>query len=389
MTQGQTLLRAATDLQPDILAVRDAIDRDRALPPRLVETLRSAGLFHLWLPKAIGGPELHPAEFLPVIEALAHADGSVGWCAANASVLSLVAGTLPEATARAIFGQRAVAAGSAGPTGKAVMVQGGYRVTGRWGYGSGIVHSDWLGANSIIHDGDSPRLTPSGAPELRFIFFPKRSAEILDTWNVSGMRGTGSHDYAVADLFVPADYTAPALVVAPEQPGILYRVPPISLFTLALTCVTLGIARAAVDALVELAVVKTPAGSRTLLRDTASVQTAVARAEALVRAGRAVVLEAVGSLWAATEESAHRGTAVSLRERAGIRLACTYCAEACAQAVDLVHATAGGSAIQESGRIARCFRDIHAATQHIGLNLANYETSGRVLLGLEPGTPRF
>jgi alkylation response protein AidB-like acyl-CoA dehydrogenase len=389
MTQGQTLLQAAIGLEPYILAVRDAIDRDRALPPELVEKLRTAGLLHLWLPKAIGGPELHPAELLPVIEALARADGSVGWCATTAAVLSLVSGSLPAPTAQAIFGHRAVAAGAAQPTGKAVVVEGGYRVTGRWGYGSGIGHSDWIGAGTIVHDGDDPRLTPSGASEMRFMFIPKSSAEVFDTWNVSGMRGTGSHDYAVADIFVPADHTAPAMVVAPVQPGMLYRVPPMSLFALALTCVTLGIARAAVDALVELAVVKTPAGSRSLLRDLASVQSTVARAEALVRAGRAVVLEAVGSLWAATEDGADSGTPVSLRKRAGIRLACTYCAEACAQAVDLVHAASGGSAIQESGRIARCFRDIHAATQHIGLNLANYEPTGRVLLGLELGTPRF
>ncbi len=389
MTQAHALLEAATDLEPDILAVRDAIDRECALPPDLVETLRSRGMSHLWLPKAIGGPELHPADFLAVIEALARADGSVGWCAANSAVLSLLAGSLPEPTAQAIFGQRAVAAGAAGPTGKAVIVEGGYRVTGRWGYGSGIMHSDWLGANSIVHDGNSPRLTAAGAPEMRFMFLPKNAAEVIENWNVSGLRGTGSHDYMVADLFVPAAYTAPALVVAPVQPGLLYRVPPLSLFSLALTCVTLGIARAAIDALVELSLVKTPAGSRTLLRDSASVQSSVARAEALVRASRAVVLDAVGSLWAATEAGADTGTAVSMRERAGIRLACTYCAEGCAQAVNLVHAAAGASAIQENGRIARCFRDIHAATQHVGLNLANYETSGRVLLGLEPGTPRF
>jgi alkylation response protein AidB-like acyl-CoA dehydrogenase len=385
MTDGERLLQAAVDLTPDILAVRDAIDRDCALPPALVEKLRAAGLFHLWLPRALGGPELHPAIFLPVIEALARADGSVGWCATNASVLSLLGGSLPEAGARAIYSERGIVAGAATPTGKATAVAGGYRVTGRWSYGTGITHSDWLGGNSVILEDGAPRLTAAGAPEMRFMFFPKRDVQVIDNWNVSGMRGTGSHDFAVTDAFVPATHTAPAFVVAPVQPGTLYRVPPMSLFTLALACVTLGIARAAIEALIELASVKTPLGSPTLLRESPSAQSTVARAEVLVRAARAVVIEAVHSLW----REAETADPVSLRERAGIRIACTYCAEACARAVDLVHAASGGSAIQESGRIARCFRDIHTATQHFGLSRVQYEPSGRVLLGMDPGTLRF
>jgi alkylation response protein AidB-like acyl-CoA dehydrogenase len=147
----------------------------------------------------------------------------------------------------------------------------------------------------------------------------------------------------------------------------------------------LGIARAAIEALIELAVTKTPLGSPTVLRESTSAQSTMARAEALVRAARAVVVEAIHTLWHATETE----EPVSLQARAGIRIACTYCAEACAQAVDLVHAASGGSAIQESGRIARCFRDIHTATQHFGLSRVQYEPSGRVLLGMDPGTLRF
>ena len=385
MKKSQTLLRAAADLCPDILAVRNAIDLDRALPSVLVEKLRGAGMFHLWLPEALGGPELHPADFLPVIEALARADGSVGWCATNACVLSLRAGSLPERTARDIFGKRAIAAGAAHPMGKAVAVEGGFRVTGRWPYVSGIGHSDWLGSSSIIQVGGAPRLGPSGLPEMRFMFFPKSDADVIDNWNVSGMRGTGSHDFAVSDVFVPDSHTIPSLSLVPTQPGTLYRVPPLSLFILALACVALGIARAAIDALIELAELKTPMRSKASLRELPSVQVSVARAEGLVRAARAVIIEAIHAQWSAAQTE----TPDSLPKRVGIRLACTYGAEACTSAVDLVHAAAGGSAIQESGRIARCFRDIHAATQHIGLSLNNYETAGRVLLGLDPGTARF
>ncbi|MFL5255323.1 MAG: hypothetical protein ACJ8AI_21000, partial [Rhodopila sp.] len=144
--------------------------------------------------------------------------------------------------------------------------------------------------------------------------------------------------------------------------------------------------RAAIDALLELAPAKAPMRSAgILLRDTASVQTTVARAEAMLRAARAGVLEAIHAQWEATRS----GTADSMPTRMDTRLACAWCAEACARAVDLVHAGGGGSAILVSGRIARCFRDIHAATQHLGIALGNYELCGRVLLGLDPGTPRF
>lgn len=380
MTHGPKLVRAAVGLQPDILACRNEIDRDRGLPAALVEKLRSAGLFHLWLPKALGGPELHPVDFLRVIEALAYADGSVGWCATNAGVISLLAGSMSETAAREIFGKGGIGAGAAVPLGKAVAVDGGFRVSGHWPYGTGIGHADWIGANSVLDMGDA-----SVPPTLRFLFFPKSAVTVIDNWNVSGMRGTGSHDFTVTDLFVPEAHTAPAFVAAPVQPGLLYRVPPLSLFTVALAAVTLGIARAAVDALMELALVKTPVGATGLLRDSPRFQATVARAESMVRAARAHVVEAIQNQWEAVEA----GASNDLTGRAGIRLACAYGAEACASAVGLVHAAAGGSAIQESGRIARCFRDVHAATQHIGLNQNNYESAGRVLLGLDPGTTRF
>lgn len=146
MSQTNTadvLLQAARRLAPDIIATRDTIDRERRLPASLVDRLRDEGLFHLWLPSALGGPELHPAQYIAIIEALATADGAVGWCAANAGVFSLLAGSLPDATAHEIFGSRSVVAGSVNPTGRADAVAGGYRASGRWGYASGIDHASW------------------------------------------------------------------------------------------------------------------------------------------------------------------------------------------------------------------------------------------------------
>lgn len=376
--QSTSLLAAAREMVPHILACRDAIDRDRCLPPDLVARLKAAQLLQLWLPRSLGGPELHPADFIRVIETLAAADASVAWCATNAGVFSLLGGSMAEDAAREVFGDQRVVAGSINPAGTAVAAEGGYTGSGRWSYCSGIGHADWVLGSCMVQTGEAK-------PEARFLLFPCDAVEVIDTWQVSGMRGTGSHDMQAHSVFVPQARTVPAFNAPAVQPGTLYRVPRLSLFCVALAAVTLGIARAAIDDLVALAGQKTPVGSTVPLRDKPAAQTNIARAEALVRAARALLLETVSAQF---DEVAAGETAV-MATRASVRLATTYCAEACTQAVDLVHTTAGGSAIFESGRIARCFRDIHAATQHIGLSVNTYEVAGRVLLGLDPGTPRF
>jgi indole-3-acetate monooxygenase len=220
---------------------------------------------------------------------------------------------------------------------------------------------------------------------MRFILFPRHEVEILDNWRVGGLRGTGSHDFRVHDVFAPEAHGVPAFARSGALPRTLYQTPIISLFTVALAAVTLGIARSAIDALIELAAAKTPMGSTVPLREKPIAQMQVARAEALLRGARAFLFEAIGELW----DEVASGHPPSIAKRTGIRLACTLAGESCATAVDLVHKTAGGSAIQESGRIERCFRDVHAATQHIGLATGNYELAGRALLGLDVGTPRF
>lgn len=385
ISSGSDLLERACALAPAIRAARADIDRDRALPPSLIAALRERELFHLWLPRALGGAELHPKEFVGVIESLAAADGAVGWCATNASVFTLLAGSMDAVAAQTIFGQRGVVAGSLNPTGRADAVAGGYRATGRWSYVSGITHADWVLGTCIVHETVGPRHTAVEGPELRFLFFPRSAVDIIDTWNVSGLKGTGSHDVQVDAVFVESAFTVPAFRSDPHHPDLLYRLAPVSLFAASLACVVLGIARSAIDALIELAAAKTPMGSASVLRDRPTVQVQVARAESMVRAARAHLLDALGRAW----DHAAAARPPTPEIRATVRLATSFCAEACAVAVDLVHSAAGGSAIDENGRIARCFRDIHAATQHIGLSAAGYELSGRVIFGLPLGTDRF
>jgi len=379
------LVAASHALAPEIFARRAEIEAGRRLPAALAERLRESRMFELWLPRVYGGPELHPIDFIRVIEPLARADGSAGWCAAVCSVSGLAASHLSEEAAREIFGSRHIVAGTVNPTGKAVAVEGGYRVSGRWSYGSGIDNADWVVGNCIVHDGDTPRRKASGAPEMRFVLAPRGQVEVMDDWRVGGLRGTGSHDFRMHDVFAPDAHTTPAFVNAERPSGTLYAIPMVSLFAVALAAVTLGIARAAIDAVVELAAVKTPMGSPAPLRDKPIAQMQIARAEAMVRAARAYLFEAIREQW----DEVASGAPPSLAKRAGIRLACTHAGEACAGAVDMVWNIAGGGAIQESGRIERCFRDVHAATQHIGLATNNYELAGRVLLGLDVGTPRF
>jgi indole-3-acetate monooxygenase len=363
------LVDAARAAAPAIVAARDEIERSGALPNALVERLRLAHLFELWLPAALDGPELHPIDLVRIIEILAAADGSVGWCAGVAATLSVLAGSLDSDVAREIFGSHGIAAGAFRPKGRAVPVAGGFRVTGRWEYGSGILHSTWVAVHCLTGN------------EMRFMFVPVHDVEVISSWDVAGLRGTGSHDFRIDGVFVPNDHTAAAFAAAPHARGRLYQIPLLSLSTTSLAAVCLGIARAAIDALIALAATKTPTGSADMLRHKPRAQFAAGRAEALVRAARAGLHEALRQQW----DAAATGAARAIDARVTSRLACAYAAEASAQAVDLVYGAAGGSALFEANSIARAFRDVHAATQHIGLSNDNYEHAGAVLFGHRPG----
>jgi indole-3-acetate monooxygenase len=378
-------LEAARNLAPRVKEVRQEVEQQRNLPTALVEAMTQAGFFRLWLCRTLDGPELDFTEFLGVIEELSRLDGAVGWCAMVASVWSRLSGYLPGEVASEIFTADSRLAGSVNPTGKAVAVPGGFRVSGRWSYGSLIRHSNWTVGNSIIHDVDIPRRGADGALDIRFMIFPTSEVEIIDNWHVSGLRGTGSCDFQVSDLFVPEERSLSAFTPTQMQAATLYAMPQITTFAASLPCVSLGIARAAIDAFTELAGGKTPMGSVGRLREKPVAQSDLGRAEAHVRSGRAFLLEAIEEIW----DAAAAGRVPTLRQRAIARLAAAKAAEASAQAVDLLHNAAGGTALFESNPLERCFRDVHATTQHIGTQAANFELGGRVLLGLDPGTPRF
>jgi indole-3-acetate monooxygenase len=383
---AEAFVQAARALAPTIRELRADIERDRSLPAPLVKRMAETGFFSLWLARALGGPELNTVDYLRVIEELSRADGAVGWCAMVSAGYSRLSGYLDDDVAGEIFGDGStIVAGTINPTGKAIVVPGGFRVSGRWSYGSFIGHSTWTVGSSVIHDDDGPRRGPDGAPDMRLMLFPTSAVEIIDTWRVGGLRGTGSHDFRVTDLFVPDDHAIAAFTAKPVRPGTLYAAPFITVFAMAIASVPLGIARAAIEAFIALAEAKTPMGGASRLRDKASAQADVGKAEALLRSARAFLVESAHDIWNAVEA----GAMPSLPQRATARLAAAQAAAASAQAVDLLYNAAGGTALYEHNLLERCFRDVHATTQHMGTSSANFELSGRVLLGLDPGTPRF
>ena len=386
-TDSARLIETARSLAPEIRGYRDEIERSRRLPAPLVTALVEAGFFRMYVPKTLGGLEVDPVTLLRVVEEVARVDGAVGWSLAIGAVHGALGAYLREDVARAVYcdNPHTVVAGSVNASGKALAVEGGYRVSGRWPFGSGIQHSTWVYGNCIVFDGATPRLGPGDRPEMRFMLFPADQCEIHDTWHVSGLRGTGSHDFTATDLFVPEERSVLAFTARPYHPGTLYRCPFVTYFAASIAAPPLGMARGAIDALLELASAKTPTGSQNLLRDRPSVQSDIARAEALVRSARAFLIESLQDIW----RTLAIGGEVTMHQRAMARIAGTHAATSAAQAVDLMYNAGGGTALYQNCLLERFFRDVHAATQHISVTPLYYELSGRVLLGMSPGTSRF
>jgi alkylation response protein AidB-like acyl-CoA dehydrogenase len=370
-------------LAPAIEAARNRVEHERLIPADLLDSLYAEGLLSLWLARTCGGPELSATDFVRIIEAVSALDGSVGWCTCIAAGYTRLSGFLSEEVARRIFsGPRPVLAGTIAPTGIARRVDGGWRVTGRWAFGSGIRHSTWV-LGLCAEDTGAP--SEDGTKSLRIALFPVEQATIIDTWDVIGLRGTGSHDYAVEDLFVPDEYTIPGLAEYPTQPGALYAMPLPSLFVMAIASVMLGIARGTLDAFAVLAGSKRVASTGGLLRDRAVVHDAVGRAEASLRAARAFLLEATDMIWTI----AAAGETPPVQQRALVRLACSHVNVASKEAARTVFELAGGAGVYAAAGLERRVRDIQTAGQHVALHTVYFEHAGRVILGLDPGASRF
>ncbi len=374
-----TLYAILQQLTPSIAARGAEIEAGRRLPADLAASLAEAGVFRMLVPAAVGGLECDPATALAVLEMLGRADASVGWCAMIGATAALPAGYLAPDVAREIFGAPGVIAGGVfAPMGRAVREGENYRVSGRWAWGSGSANCHWLGGGCVILEGGKPRLLTSGVAETRMLLFPAREARLHDTWHVAGLNGTGSGDFEVTDILVPASRSVSFVVDAPTAAGPLYKFPVFGLLALGIAAVMLGNARAAIDDLVALAGAKTPSGSRRPLAERAGAQIALSQAEAQWRAARAFVFAAVAECW----RKAQAGQALSVEDRAGLRLAATFATRTAADVTRAMYDLGGGSALFLTSPLQRRFRDAHAGTQHMMVAAPTYELTGRVLMGL-------
>lgn len=373
---------AARALASTLRERADEIEQARRLPPDLSKTFAEKGFYRMCAPEIYGGLELPPAVSMETIETVARADASSAWCVFIGATSGTVLAMLPPDSARDLFHHPEVLfCGVFAPRGKAVAGDAGFRVNGRWQWGSGTQNADWvMGGCQVIRDGE-PELLRNGTPRSRMMIAPAADVEFFDTWNVSGLCGTGSTDFAMNDLTVPESRAVGIGVDGPlERP--LYAFPQFGLLAMGIAAVALGIARAAIDELVSLAGGKTPSGSARPLATRSSAQTDVSKAEALLRSARAFYYETIGVAW----ESATACGAIDETHRRDVRLATTHATRASAEAVDLMYHLAGGTSVYASSPLQRHFRDVHVATQHMMVSPATLELTGRLFLGLETDT---
>lgn len=381
-TEESNTIAAAEALQPTLRERANEIEQARRLPADLSKQFAAAGFYRMCVPKVYGGLELAPAASMQTIEALARADGSAAWCVFIGATSGSALAALPEAAAREVFATpETLLCGVFAPHGEATRVDGGFRVTGRWPWGSGTQNADWiLGGCRLFSDGE-PLLLPNGTPRSHMMLAPASDVEILDTWYVSGLNGSGSTDFAMHDVFIPESRAVGfSRVRRPEGP--LYAFPNFGLLAMGIAAVSLGLARAAIDELVRIAGEKVRQGTSRSLARRPAAQADTAEAWALLRSGRAFFYDAIAEAW----ESATTTGEIKIERRRDLRLATTHAVRSSARAVDLMYELGGGTSVFRTSVLQRIFRDVHVTTQHMMVSHSTLELTGRLLLGVETDT---
>lgn len=346
----------------------DEGDRLRRLPPPVVEALKDEGVLRMCVPASLGGPEVDPPTMLRVIERVARADGAAGWCVMIASTTSLLSHYVEPQRAQEIWGDpRHVTGGVFARNGIATKVEGGYRVTGRWLWGSGTQHCDWItgGAAGDGYNGS--------------MWFTPDQVTFHDTWHTSGLRGTGSLEYSVDDAFVPDDLASQPQVTGPLTESPLGAFPDMTLLAVGVAAAGLGIGRHALDAIIDLGGHKKPQFSSRTISQSGVSQAELARAEAALRSARAFLLDEVSQAW----DTAVSGGRVDVEARGRMRLAGANAAEAAVRAADVAYTLGGGTSIFEQSPLQKCLRDAHVVTQHIMVAPRLYETLGKLHFGID------
>src|ERR1700722_9550966 len=320
---GEECLARARALIPLLQSAALRIDAKYELPPDVLNAMHDAGMFRLLIPRAYGGFELKPSDYVRCVEAIAIGDASVAWCMNQGSGCSMTAAYMAPEISREIWGgKRDVLAWGQGPGAKAIRTEGGWRCSGTWSFASGSRHATWLGAMcSCFHADGSPVLRPDGKPWDRTVLFRRELARIDDVWHVLGLRGTGSDNYSIEDLFVDDAHSVTRESAAERrETGMLYRFQAMQLYASGFACVGLGAARAALDAFIALAKDKSQAWSSERLRDNHAVQHIIGYADAALKAAKSALLNVLDEQW---EAVGHTGE-LTVDGRIAVRQAATF-----------------------------------------------------------------
>jgi alkylation response protein AidB-like acyl-CoA dehydrogenase len=382
MNAEHPLVQQARSLALEFAPRSLEIEASRKLPADISKRMGVAGFYRLFIVERLGGLEVPPSVAAQIYEAVAEADAACGWIAFIGATTGLALARISDAAVREVLAtQETLIAGVFAASGKAVKVEGGFCVNGRWQWGSGSPNADWVGGGCWLFEDDEPLTNSAGVPRNHMLLFRAADVDLLDTWHTSGLRGTGSTDFAVHDLFVPEAHASGYLIKdVPDRP--LFRFPQFSLLAHGVAAVTMGIARASIRELVRIAAEKKRYGTTVTLANRPHSQIEVAAAEARLRSARAFFYETIETAWSRALE----GAPASLEVRRDMRLATTHAVQTSVQVVDAMYTLAGGSAVYESSPLQRHLRDVHVASQHIMASSNTLETIGQLLLGVEANT---
>jgi alkylation response protein AidB-like acyl-CoA dehydrogenase len=381
-----TLIEATRRIAPVIPEYNQEAERECRLSPPVLAALEEAGLLRMCTPRSLGGLEADPLTRALVIEEISSHDTAAGWTLANPLDWAYLCARLPDAGAEEIYGRgpNALIAAQFGRPMQAIPVQGGYRIAGRAPFVSNCYDANWIATTAVVTAEGQSRA--EGEPEAIMAYLPRGSCQVIDTWHVMGMRGTGSNDVAVSDVFVPRARTfpfVPEFTPGSHYQGPLYRFPLVGVLASNLPPLVLAVARRAIEEVSALAQGKVPIAANISLRERASAQAKLARAEAVLRAGRVLLYDTLSDTWQGTLA----GNNLSLTQKADVLLAMTHAVSSSVKAVELMYRVAGTSGNYTKNPLERYFRDVEVLRHHAFGAETRYETVGQVYLGLPPDFP--
>lgn len=380
---GIDVLANARSLGPSLAERSEEIEAHRRLPQDVVSDLQSAGLFRLFVPKDLGGPELDVETAITSIAETSRYDGASGWCVMIAGTTSLLAGFLPEEHAQLIYGSAdSCTGGFAAPVGQAIVVDGGLSVSGTWEWGSGTQHCTWIGGGTRILGEDGKPMKREDGLFAPFVFMNPNDIEFLDNWHVTGLAGSGSTDYRTTGAFVPEGRWVQITDADPRLDGPQWCFPFYGVLAAGVAAVAIGLLDGAVSRFQEIATSKKPQGSSRTLAERASGQTTLSVAEATARSSRAFLLDTLGTAW----NTAIKGDALTIEDRRSIRLAACDAAQRCSDALISLGREAGGTAVYLKEPLQKFVRDGQVASTHAMVAQRIYELTGRLALELETDT---